>query len=78
MATKTLDILGYGHTAKIIQLKKNAMPFRSKLLAMGVVPGALVKVIRAAPLGDPLEIEICGFHLCLRRSEAATIDVEEC
>ena len=78
MAIKTLDSLDYGHTAKILRLTKNAMPFRQKLLAMGVIPGALVKVIRAAPLGDPLEIEICSFRLCLRRSEAAVIDVEEC
>lgn len=43
---------------------------------MGVIPGAEVEVERAAPLGDPIEIKIKGYHLSLRKEEAANIYVE--
>ncbi|MDR2710889.1 MAG: ferrous iron transport protein A [Burkholderiales bacterium] len=77
MPVTTLDRLPFGKPALITHLTAGAAPFRHKLLAMGLTPGCHVRVIRVAPLGDPLEIEMRGFHLCLRRSEAATIAVEE-
>jgi ferrous iron transport protein A len=43
------------------------------LMEMGVVPGAPVRVIKAAPLGDPLEVRVRGYHLALRRTEAQRI-----
>lgn len=46
-----------------------------RLMEMGVVPGAQVRVIKAAPLGDPIEIRVRGYHLALRRTEAQTITV---
>ena len=47
-----------------------------RLLEMGVTPGVCVSLIGAAPLGDPLELELRGYHLSLRRSEAARVRVE--
>lgn len=47
-------------------------------MEMGVVPGALVCVIRAAPLGDPIEVRVRGYHLALRRTEAQAITVALC
>jgi Fe2+ transport system protein FeoA len=44
-------------------------------MEMGIVPGAPVSVVRAAPLGDPIEVRVRGYHLALRRSEAETITV---
>ena len=44
-----------------------------RLLDMGLVPGAPVQVERIAPLGDPVEVEVRGYHLSLRRREAADI-----
>jgi ferrous iron transport protein A len=46
-------------------------------MEMGVVPGAPVRVIKRAPLGDPIEIKIRGYNLALRKSEAETILVSE-
>jgi Fe2+ transport system protein FeoA len=43
---------------------------------MGVLPGTEVRIVRLAPLGDPIEIEVRGFHLSLRKTEAAEILVE--
>jgi Fe2+ transport system protein FeoA len=44
-------------------------------MEMGVVPGAPVRVVKFAPLGDPLEVRVRNYHLALRRSEAETIMV---
>lgn len=47
-----------------------------RLREMGVLPGTTVTLVRTAPLGDPLEIKVRGYHLTLRRSEAAHVIVE--
>lgn len=44
-----------------------------RLLDMGVVRGTPVEVERTAPLGDPIEVTIKGYHLSLRKNEAANI-----
>jgi ferrous iron transport protein A len=49
---------------------------RRRLLDMGVVNGAMVEVLRIAPLGDPVQIKIKGYDLALRKTEAANIQVE--
>lgn len=72
----TLDQLPFGQKGMITSLKPEAKPFRKKLLAMGVTPGCEVMVVRYAPLGDPIQIQMRGFQLCLRKSEAAVINVE--
>lgn len=49
--------------------------YRRKLLSMGATPGTRFKVLRVAPLGDPIEIKLRGFHLSLRKSEAGAVKV---
>ncbi len=50
---------------------------QQRLLEMGVSDGAEVEVLRFAPLGDPMEIYVRGFHLTLRKSEAALVQLDE-
>jgi ferrous iron transport protein A len=47
-----------------------------RLLEMGLTPGATVLFLGKAPLGDPLEFEVRGYRLSIRRAEAARIEVE--
>ncbi|MFW9989076.1 MAG: ferrous iron transport protein A [Candidatus Odinarchaeota archaeon] len=47
-----------------------------RLAVMGIIPGSEVKIIRASPLGDPLELEIKNYNLSLRKSECKLIEVE--
>lgn len=47
-----------------------------RLLDMGLVAGTEVEVERVAPLGDPIEVKVKGYHLTLRKEEAANIQVE--
>jgi ferrous iron transport protein A len=46
-----------------------------RLLEMGFVPGVEVALVKRAPLGDPLELRLRGYHVSLRRAEAAAITV---
>ncbi len=46
-----------------------------RLLEMGVTPGAHIEMRRLAPLGDPMELRLRGYHLTLRKEEAAKIAV---
>ena len=73
-AVVSLDALEAGRHARVAAVRGSGAVAR-RLMEMGVVPGAPVRVIKAAPLGDPLEIRVRDYHLALRRSEAQTITV---
>ena len=50
-------------------------PTRRRIADMGVARGVPIEVERVAPLGDPLEVKVRGYHLSLRKSEAARVQV---
>ena len=70
--TATLNTLPHGVEARVVSVEGEGAVAR-RLMEMGVVPGAPVCVIKAAPLGDPIEVRVRGYHLALRRAEAQTI-----
>ncbi|NLB75484.1 MAG: ferrous iron transport protein A [Crenarchaeota archaeon] len=70
-----LSTLQPGQTAIITTMQQNG-PVKRRLLEMGLVRGSKIKIIRRAPLGDPIEIEIRDYKLTLRKKEADTITVE--
>ena len=47
-----------------------------RLMEMGLTPGVGVRVLGQAPFGDPIELELRGYHLSIRRAEAARVLVE--
>lgn len=49
---------------------------RPRLMEMGLLVGTTVELVRFAPLGDPVEIKVRGYHLTLRRHEADQILVQ--
>jgi len=49
--------------------------FRRRLLALGFIPGTPIRAVRVAPLGDPVEYIIKGYHLSLRKEDARFITV---
>ncbi len=49
---------------------------RRRLLDMGLVKGAEIVVVRRAPLGDPIEFQLKGYNLSLRKEEAKTVFVK--
>ncbi len=70
----TLYDLIEGEEAVILKIKGRGQ-FRHRLLEMGFVPGKTVRVIKKAPLRDPVEYFVMGYHVSLRNSEAQLIEV---
>ncbi|HDD35658.1 MAG TPA: iron transporter FeoA [Candidatus Desulfofervidus auxilii] len=70
-----LTALKKGEKAKIIRVKGD-INLKQRLLRMGMVPGEIIEVKRVAPLGDPIDIVIKGYHLSLRKEETNCIEVE--
>jgi Fe2+ transport system protein FeoA len=75
MEVKPLAELKPKEKGKIVKVK-GIGAVRRRILDMGVVPGAELEMERMAPLGDPVEIRIKGYHLSLRNFEAENIVVE--
>jgi Fe2+ transport system protein FeoA len=63
-----------GASVSIISI--DTAEFKVKLMEMGLTEGSTVKVLYRAPFGDPIAIDIKGYVLSLRKSEAALIQVE--
>ena len=72
---KLLRELRPGEKGEVIKIKEKGSAYR-RILDMGIVKGARVEMKRVAPLGDPVEIKIKGYHLSLRKDEAAGIYIE--
>lgn len=72
----TLKDLRNGAKATVTAVNGNNASTR-RLMEMGVVPGVTVKMIKAAPFGDPIEIRVRGYSLAMRRNEAEAIEVCE-
>jgi len=72
----TLDQIRPGGRARITRLAASGA-LGQRLSEMGLVEGTAVRVVRAAPLGDPLEIEVQDYFLSLRRAEARFVEVSE-
>lgn len=66
------------HRPARIQTVSGGEDFRRRLFELGLVPGARVTVLRVAPLGDPLELEVRGARMSVRRQEAAEVQVVPC
>jgi len=75
VSNKSLSDLRPGEKGRIIKVEAHGA-LRRRILDMGMVPGSDVEMERYAPLGDPIEIKLKGYHLSLRKGEAAVIVLE--
>jgi ferrous iron transport protein A len=73
--SRTLDQLGPGQTATVRKIG-GERPLRRRIMDMGITRGVQIAMIKAAPMGDPVEYLVRGYHLSLRRSEAHLIEIE--
>ncbi len=71
----TLGELKPGERGKVVSIGEKGQ-MRRRIMDMGVTPGAEIKVVKIAPLGDPIEVTIRGYELSLRKEEAKQIIVE--
>ncbi|MEX1248102.1 MAG: ferrous iron transport protein A [Anaerolineales bacterium] len=75
MQAALLSELKTGQTGRILKLAAKGAD-RQRLLVMGLVRGERIEVVRVAPLGDPVEYQIKGYRLSLRKREAQLVLVE--
>ena len=69
----TLDQLKVGQIAIVEKISNSDPILRRRLMDMGITKGVFVKVIKIAPLGDPVAVELRGYELSIRKSELAQI-----
>ena len=74
-STRLLSQLSVGDSARVVRISGDA-DIRGRLLEMGLTTGVTVRMVRAAPLGDPIELLVRGYHLSVRKSEAAAVEIE--
>lgn len=72
----TLGELKTGDRAKVTGFSEGGSSYRRKLLAMGLTPSTPLEVLRVAPMGDPVEVNVRGCNISLRREEANLVNVE--
>lgn len=70
-----LSELAVGASAVVREMPKTGSAF-VRLREMGMLAGTRISLVRVAPLGDPLEIRLRGYHLTLRKSEAEHVLVD--
>ncbi len=70
-----LSMLKPGEKGKITEIGSIG-PLKRRLMDMGVLVGEEIKVIKIAPLGDPIEVTIKNYNLSLRKNEAKGISIE--
>lgn len=73
--TQSLANVEAKQKVKVISLGAAGSVFRRKLLSMGLTPGIEIDILRKAPFGGPMELNLRGFSLSLRRNEAEGIQV---
>jgi len=72
---KTLKDVKVGETTKVIKLHGQGATKR-RIMDMGLTKGTEVYVRKVAPLGDPIELNVRGYELSIRKEDAANIEVE--
>lgn len=72
---KTLREAKKGQTVKVVRLTGDG-PVRRRIMDMGITKGVEVYVRKVAPLGDPVEVNVRGYELSIRKADAQMIEVE--
>ncbi|MCI6089459.1 MAG: FeoA domain-containing protein [Solobacterium sp.] len=70
----TLRDVKIGETVTVVKLHGEGA-IKRRIMDMGITKGVVIKVVKVAPLGDPLEINVRGYELSLRKADADLIEV---
>ena len=72
---KTLRDVKIGETVKVVKLHGEG-PIKRRIMDMGLTKGVEVYVRKVAPLGDPVEVNVRGYELSIRKNDAEMIEVQ--
>lgn len=73
---KTLKDVKCGQTVSVTRLTGQG-PLKRRIMDMGITKGTQILVRKVAPLGDPVEVNVRGYELSIRKSEAENIEIAE-
>ncbi len=73
---KTLKSAKVGDTLKVVKLHGEGA-IKRRIMDMGITKGVTLTVRKVAPLGDPIEVNVRGYELSIRKADADMIEVEE-
>lgn len=71
----TLRELKPGQQGTVVSIGTTG-PMKRRIMDMGITPGVAIKVVKVAPLGDPIEVTVRGYELSLRKEEAQQIQMQ--
>ena len=72
---RTLKDIKVGQTATVVKLHGDG-PVRCRIMDMGITKGVEIYIRKVAPLGDPMELNLRGYELTLRRADADMVEVQ--
>ena len=73
----SLKEMSPGEHASITGYKEGGKNYRKRLLSFGLTIGTEITLTKIAPLGDPVEIQVRGYHLSLRKAEADVLELQQ-
>lgn len=71
-----LSDLKRGQRCVVFDFHNDNAALRRHLLDMGITKGVVIEIKKIAPLGDPIDISLRGYELCIRKEEMASIDIK--
>ena len=71
-----LSELKVGQSGKVLRLNEENRTIRRHLLDMGITKGVLITIKKVGPMGEPIDIQLRDYELCLRKKDLAKIEVE--
>ena len=71
---KTMRDIHVGQSTKVVKIHGEGA-LKRRIMDMGITKGTEVKLVKVAPLGDPMELELRGYHLSLRKADADLVEV---
>lgn len=72
----TLADLKIGQVSRVVKINTTNKQIKRHLLDMGITKGVEIEIKKVAPMGDPIDIKLRGYELCLRRKDLEEIEVE--
>jgi len=76
MPRTTLSTAKSGDQCVVLEIASEPAELKSRLYCLGIIPGSILKLLRFAPLGDPMQVKVGGSFISIRKSEAAIITVD--
>jgi len=76
MKQNLLSQANSGDRCIVLEIAPEPAELRSRLYALGVIPGSLLEILRFAPFGDPMQVKVGGSFISVRKAEAKIIQVK--